>query len=166
MTILHLALGLGLVFAQTIGEVESVADRNVDFAAYQTYAWSQGREADDPAVHKLIVDAIDGEMARQGLTKADARVADVTIQYRSVRGSYLDEDALKKSHKEGWVNPSDPEILVSLVVQLRPAGRTDPVWEARTRRVLSDTPAAQEREIRSAIAALFRTYGRTKKEED
>lgn len=64
----------------------------------------------------------------------------------------------EKRQKEGRTEPAPTAILVVLMLEMRAAGGADPVRRARTRAVLSDAPGTRDKEIRKAVAALFKTY--------
>lgn len=163
MRIITCVLPLLLMLVQAPpGEVDSTVDKKVDFGAFRTYSWERGREAYDRPTHKVIVDAIDAEMAGLGLTKAEAAKAEVIIKYHSVRAADADLDVLKKRQKEGKTDPAPTTILGVLMVEMRAAGRSDPIWQARTRGELSETAATRDQEIRRVVAALFKTYPRAK----
>jgi hypothetical protein len=155
-------VALLLVAPQSVGKVGSNVDKKVDFTAFHTYTWEKGHEAYDPAIHKTIVDAIDAQMAAAGLKKVDAGKGDVTVRYHAVRATDVDLDLLKKLQKEGAGGTADKTIGSLAIVLYAPRG-TEPLWEAHMRSRLSDDPKAREQEIRSAVAALFKTYPQTKK---
>ena len=155
-------LAVLLLAPQEIGKVGSTVDKKVDFTAFHTYAWEKGHEAYDPTTHKTIVDAIDAEMATLGLKKVDAGKGDITVRYHAVRGTDVDLDMLRKLQKEGGGAGADKTIGSLAVVTYAPKG-TEPLWEAHGRSQLSSDPKVREQEIRSAVAALFKTYPRPKK---
>lgn len=155
-------LALLLAAPQEIGKVGSTVDKKVDFAAFHTYAWEKGHEAYDPTIHKTIVEAVDAQMAAAGLKKVDAGKGDVTVRYHAVRGTDVDLDLLRKLHKEGASGAADKTIGSLAVVLYAPRG-TEPLWAAHLRSHLSSEPAAREQEIRTAVAALFKTYPQPKK---
>jgi hypothetical protein len=91
----------------TLGSVESTFDKSADFTKLRTYAWNRGQEAFDPRAHKVIVDAVDAQMASLGFTKAPEASADVIVKYHSVRGTYVDLKSLEKSQKQGPIRRRD-----------------------------------------------------------
>src|SRR5215471_21133199 len=46
-------------------------DRSVDFSGFLTYAWARGRQARDPLVDRLIIDAVDRRLGAAGLQRVD-----------------------------------------------------------------------------------------------
>jgi len=161
MTALACALGVLLVTAQGVGEVESSYDKKATFSGFHTYAWKEGHEALDPAVHELIVQAIDGHMAALGFTKTDAASADVLLTYHSVRRTDVD---LKNLPKETRGTTAPTRTVGSMVVELYGRGATSkPIWRARTRQYVSEDPTTRSQQVQEAIAALFETYPGRKK---
>jgi hypothetical protein len=75
-----------LAFAQKPKEAFKVSliqqDKGADVTKFKTYAWTPGHPALLPEVDKLIVEAIDAQLAARGLTKAAK--GDVLVCYHSV----------------------------------------------------------------------------------
>jgi hypothetical protein len=152
-----------LLVPQPIGQVESQVDKTADFSAFRTYAWSKGHEAFDPAAHKVIVAAVEAQMATLGFKKAEAGKPDLLLTYHTVRGSEVDLKALDKLRREGKDEAGATRILGRLAVVLsRPDSRAM-VWSAGTRRRLSDDPSKWNEEVQQAVVALFDTYPGRKK---
>jgi hypothetical protein len=159
------ALVLLLLTPQAIGEVESHLDKKADFGAFRTYSWSKGHQAYNPAAHKLIVAAIDEQMAGLGFKQADAAAADVFLTYHTVRSSEVDLKTLDKLQQEGQA-PNTRVLGRLAVVMSNPKSRAM-LWSAATRRRLSEDQAAWKDELQRAVAALFDTYpGRQKAKGD
>jgi hypothetical protein len=128
-----LPLLLMLLVQAPHGEVDTTVDQKVDFSAFRTYSWERGREAYDRPTHEVIVNAIDAEMAGLGFTNAEAAKAQVVIKHHTVRAADVGLDVLEKRQKEGNTDPAPTSILGVLMVEMRAAGRSDPIWQARTR---------------------------------
>jgi hypothetical protein len=164
MTTFAYTLLLLFLVPQSTDKVESSFDKKADFSAFRTYAWNKGHEAFNPAAHQAIVEAIDTEMAALGYMKGDARTTDVVLKYHVVRGSDVDLEVLEKAQRAGRTEPVREGILGKLVVVLYRTGSTStPLWQAQTRRHLSDDAATATREIQQAVASLFETYPGRKK---
>ncbi len=158
MTGIACAIVLLFLMPQTFGEVESRFDDKADFSAYRTYAWGKGHEAYDPAAHKTIVAAIDGQMAAVGLKKAETGAADVSVTYDTVRSSDVDLKVFEKLYKEGRDTATATKTSGRLAVVLINPKSGATVWTALTRRRLSDDPAKWSDDLRLAVASLFETY--------
>jgi Domain of unknown function (DUF4136) len=159
---------LGLLFApqgDVIGKVESSFDKTANFSALKTYAWLRGYDSYNPDAHKMVVAAIEGEMAKLGFTKVETeKGADVTIAYYTVTGTDIDLKALDKMEREGRSGPPPSKMRARLVVVMRTLPESHPVWRASTREHLDPDPAKLNATIESVTARLFATYpGRPRK---
>jgi uncharacterized protein DUF4136 len=162
MKTLTCALLVLLLAPQSLDKATSSYDKKTDFSTLRTYVWNKGHQANDPAVHKLIVDEIERQMAALGFTKADAATADVILKYHSVARTDADLKQIEKALSQGKEAPTF--IVGGLLVVLYRSGTTIPLWEARTQGRLSDDAGKRTGEIQQAIAALFETYpGKSKK---
>lgn len=151
---------LGL-FAATqsagVGKVDSSFDKKVDFAALRTYTWSGGTHADRPDAHKMIVVAVDAEMAGRGF-KQVATGADVTLAYYTGFTTEVDLKALDKLEREGKGGATPTKALGRLSVKMRNASSHQEVWSAATRELLDPDPAKLSTTIRAVTGRLFETY--------
>jgi hypothetical protein len=138
-------------------KVETTFDKTTNFAAFRTYEWTTGSRATDPAIDKLIVAAIDADMAGLGCTKADTG-ADVTITYHTVASTVVDLEALDKLEREGQSGPAPTRTRGRLVVAMRSGMPAKQVWAASAREYLDPDPALLDKTIRGVTARLFATY--------
>jgi uncharacterized protein DUF4136 len=165
MVSLMLSLALMLLVPQARSQaVDSTSAKGKNFAAFKTYAWDKGHEAYDPAAHKMIVAAIDKEMAALGFTRAEPAAADVLIRYHSLVSTVVDFKSLEKppeTTKDGTTKTSQ---LGTLVVEMLDPSRAQ-LWAAKTREIVdTKDPAAFNQAIGPVVARLFQTYpGRTVK---
>jgi hypothetical protein len=138
-----------------VGDVETSFDKRANFQAFKTYSWQPGYDAYDPAVHKMIVAAIDQEMAGLGFSKV-ASGADVTIAYYSVLSTEVDLKALEKMQREGKTTAPPEKSLGRLMVIMRKPNVEERVWSASTREHVSRDQA--ETAIRTVTKRLFEKY--------
>jgi hypothetical protein len=157
MNVIVLMLSIVLAAAQgaKVGEVETSFDKRASFQAFKTYSWQPGYDAYDPAIHKLIVSAIDQEMAGLGFAKV-ASGADVTIAYYSVLSTEVDLKALEKLQREGKATASAEKSLGRLMVIMRKPNVEERLWSATTREHISREQA--EATIRTVAKRLFEKY--------
>jgi hypothetical protein len=153
--LLTIILAGAVVHAQNVKtvhtEVKTTVDKKVDFKAFKTYSWEKGQESADPASHKMVVTALDAEMAARGLTKQESK-GDVLVRYHAVARTEVD---LKNQKKDG----TGPTYEVGKVmVELLGGQSYKRVWQATTEEQLSKEPAAREQDIRRAIGRLFQAY--------
>jgi hypothetical protein len=157
-TIVVIVLGL-LLAAQSppTGKVDSAFDKKANFAALRTYSWTLGSHAFNPEAHKIIVAALEAEMAGLGFTKA-ASGADVTLAYYTTTVSNVDFKALDKAEQEGSTGAVATRELGKLVVVMRRAQARDQIWSAATREYIERDVAKLGAAIRVVAARLFDTY--------
>jgi Domain of unknown function (DUF4136) len=151
---------LGLLVASqsdVIGKVESSFDKKANFSAFRTYAWNPGYNAYDPEAHKMIVAALEAEMAGLGFTKV-ATGADVTLAYYTVTGTDVDLKALDKIERDGRGGATPTKARARLVVIMRGAASNQQLWSASTREYLDQDRAKLNSTIQSVTARLFETY--------
>ena len=158
-SVVILLVGLLVAPQGEIGRVESSFDRKANFAAFRTYTWNVGYDAYSPDAHKMIVAAIEAEMARRGFTKVETG-ADVRIAYYTVTGTDVDLKALDKLEREGGTGATPLKARARLVIVMRPMASSDPLWQASMREHLDPDPAKLGDTIESVTARLFATYPR------
>jgi Domain of unknown function (DUF4136) len=140
-----------------IGGVDSEFDKTTDFAALRSYAWTAGTNAFLPEAHKMIVAAVDAEMASLGL-KQVASGADITVAYYALTTTQVDFKALDKLERDSNAAPPAPtKELGKLIVIIRNPARQQ-LWSAGTREFLEADRAKLGATIRSVTARLFATY--------
>jgi hypothetical protein len=145
------------------GKVASEYDRKADFTTYRTYTWQKGHEAYNPAVHKLLVAAIDRELSALGLRKDDSGSADLTVTYHSLRSTEVNLQEVEKLEREGNTGPAHTYGVGKLLVVVREAKTRRQLWAANTLEHLSKEPAVNEQVIDRAVVRLFETYPTRKK---
>jgi len=157
MLLLSVALGqLGQVEG-VVGKVETTVDKKANFAAFRTYSWGPGYNAERAETHKLIVAACDAEMLKSGFTKV-ATGADVTLSYYTVKSTYVDVKALDKAQRSGPGDAAATSVVGRLVVIMRSGTPAQQVWSASTREFVDPAPAKLAATIQTAAARLFETY--------
>ena len=152
---LAIVLAGAVVQAQNVNtlrtEVKTDVDKKIDFKAFKTYAWEKGQISADPVSHKIVVAAVDAELAALGLTRQDAK-GDVLVRYHAVGRTDVD---LKNAKKDGTGPTSD---VGKVAVELLGGTSFKQVWMATTEERLSKDPAARDTDIRRAITRLFTAY--------
>lgn len=139
------------------GKVNSTFDKSADFNALKSYSWMAGQNAFDPAVHKAIVSAIDGEMTSLGLKKTDGG-GDVTIRYLAVRSTSVDLDKLDALEKQK-ADPAGADVTVGrLVIVLDGAKSGKRLWAADSVERLNPATSDREAAVKSMVGRMFETY--------
>jgi hypothetical protein len=143
-------------------------DKAADFSKFKTYAWVHGTELKDELNHKRIVNAIDAQLASEGLAKVEnAATADVLVAYHAS----FDKDLQINGFSSGWggyrFGPSRTgsarveEILIgTLAVDLVDAKTKTIVWRGMaTKEVdVKASPEKREKNINKAAEKLFKNY--------
>lgn len=147
---------VALVTAQVppIGKVDSTFDKQANFAAFRTYTWTPGTHAFNPTAHKVIIEALEADMAARGFTKV-ATGGDVTLSYSSMAVANVDLKDLGKAERAGGAAPT--KTLGKLVVVMRNAARQQ-LWSAATREYLEPDIDKLAATIKTVTARLFETY--------
>jgi hypothetical protein len=70
------------VMAQKV-KVES--DKKVDLSKFKTYAWTKGTPAKNPFINQMIIDFLEQQLAKEGLTKVESD-ADLSILFWATSG--------------------------------------------------------------------------------
>jgi hypothetical protein len=153
-----IAAGTAGVTAQKYG-VTVNAEKNVDFAKFKTYTWTEGRPSPDKTTNGQIIAAVDRELAALGMTKAATAPGDVLVTYYST--GRTDVDVKAKPDARGL----HPEQTVgTLVVALLDPATRRPVLRLRADKPIEPGAGGVEAAISSAATELFAKYPtRTKK---
>jgi len=157
MKLATVAVAVLLSFAQLPpkeGKIESLKEPSANFASFTTYSWERGYDAHDPAVHKLIVQLIDSEMARRGFTQVKSG-ANVTLRYYTVVRTDVIMDKLDEFEKAG--KPAPTKKLGRLVIVMKDA-KDKRVWAADTVQPLNDDRAKAQSDVQAVVPKLFDTY--------
>src|ERR1700748_2069514 len=59
------------------------AEKNVDFARFATYTWTEGRPSSDKTINAQVIAATDRELGALGLKKSVTGPGDVLVTYTS-----------------------------------------------------------------------------------
>ena len=150
-------LGLALAQAPAVGKVDSTFDKNANFTAFKTYAWSGGTRAFNPAADKIIAAAVEAEMSKLGLTKV-ASGADVGLSYHTTTVTNVDFEALEKLERAKSAESAATRILGKLVVNVKDPASGRSLWSASTREYLDPDIAKLAESVGAVAARLFETY--------
>ncbi len=145
----HLAVaGQQTKYGVTVKTVEPAA-----LAKARTYVWTPSRPTFDKDTDRLIVAAVDRELAARGFTKLASGPSDVVVMYDALGRTDLDVKA--KTSTDGTL----PEISVgTLVVELSNPANKQVLFNVRM-----DTPIERNRAtigatIDAAVKAMFEKY--------
>jgi Domain of unknown function (DUF4136) len=133
--------------------VTVTAEKNVDFARFKTYSWTQGQPSADKTIDAQITAAVERELSALGMTKAPSGPGDVLVTYSSVSRTDVDVTAKRKP------NELPPQYSVgTLVVALLDPGNRRRLLRLRVDKPIETGPEQLKAAIDGAIAELFARY--------
>jgi len=146
-----LAGSLGLN-GQTKYGVKVETSKAAGLTAAKTYVWAVGRPSPDKDVDRMIVAAIDREMAARGLAKQPAAPGDLAVTYTSLNRSEVE---VSRSTAQ---QASAPFTVGTLVVDISNPASRESLYRVRMDTPIDPNPARLEAEIGAAVKAMFETY--------
>lgn len=157
------AAALMLLALSACSGLQVTAERSWDaeFAAYRTYAWSQGSPARDPTIESHIRDAVEVELPFKGLKKVEKEGS--PDLYVSTYASVEDEKVIDHWGYEvrtGGTDSSPVSVLAlpmgTLVIDLVEARTDKLVWRGQARRAVDRQ--VSEVALRKVVREIFRRY--------
>jgi len=145
--------------------------RDQDFSKYKTYKWVQLKEADqlDQLADQQVKAAIDGELAKKGLTKTEADSADLYIGYQVA----MRQEKQFTSYDTGWgYGPGwhGAGGMTTTTTSTIPVGQLDLdiydaagktlVWRGTASKTLDPKakPEKRQKNLQKAAAKLLKNY--------
>lgn len=167
-TILLAALALLTVPVSTVAQKVKVHyDRSINFAAFKTYSWIEGRPANNPASHLAIVQAIDKQLQSKGIQRVDGK-ADLNIAYYVSLDAKTDTSTVPYLQGLDWSRwggegvTYQTEVLAmpisSLLVDLVDASATKLIWRGSAKEAFTPNQATRKKLINSAAQKLFKNF--------
>lgn len=142
-------------------------DKNTDFSSYHTYGWGKGTPAKTPGLDRQIVEAIDDQMARKGLTKT-AGDPDLLVTYHAATHEEIDynESSYSSGAGPGYGSPisssaADAPMRVNvgtIVVDMYDTTAKRTVWHGVGSDLVMDDPAKTSMEIQKGAAKMFEKF--------
>lgn len=140
-------------------------DKDADFAAVKTYAWTAGHNLSDDLNHKRIVGAIETQLAAKGLKQAaPGETPDVLVAYHAgVRqGDFQVSGTRGGLYRPGrWGTARVEQVIVGvLAVEVIDATGNDVMWRGVATKDLDPnaSPEKREKNINKAAEKLFKNY--------
>jgi hypothetical protein len=142
-------------------------DKSADFSRYHTYAWGKGTPAKNPDLDRQIVQAVDEQLARKGLTKTEAD-PDLVVSYYAATHEEIDytEASYAAGYGPGYGSPiSDSAGSVpmrvrvgEIVVDMYDTKEKRNVWHGVGTDLVMDDPAKTSAEIHNGAAKMFEKF--------
>jgi hypothetical protein len=151
----------------------------IDFSLYKTYKWQRAADAryPDALSDRILVNAIDGELLKKGLTKTDSEDSDLYVIYQLAIVDHAQWSSY--NHSIGWptgqstlagfpgatTNSSDFVRVGWLIIDLYDVKQKKQVWQATATKTLGDGKDAKkmEKNAQKAMAKVFENYPTSKK---
>ena len=131
-------------------------DKETDFTALHTYAWTGGWPGIDPEIDQRAVAAIERELAARGYQKVDAMPCDVLVAYSSLLRIDVDLESFESSKSLERGLPREYPVGTLMVHLLEPQSR-QAVFQVRADAPLAD-PATGTGQIDRIVAKMFKKY--------
>jgi len=173
-TALFLLLAAGLAVAQ---DVRYNFDKDTDFSKFKTYKWVPMKDAAkvDDLLDKQIKEAVDAELAKKGLTKTDADMADLYIGYQVGIGTEKQFTSYDSGwgygpgwHGGGWygggggmtTGQTSTIYVGQLAVDMNDSKNHDLVWRGLVSKTIDPKakPDKQQKNLAKAVAKLLKNY--------
>jgi len=142
-------------------------DTSVDFSGFLTYAWARGRQAKDPLVDRLIIDAVDRRLGAAGLQRVDETgEPDLVAVYYVAPDNGIEVDT---SNLAGWgggwgwkkgpgANTTSPVRNLAageLVIDIAQVKGKRLIWRGGATGTIRDRPDKIQKMLNQALDKMF-----------
>jgi hypothetical protein len=166
-----IAGAIAVLALATVSHAQTISfdfDRSIDFGTFKTYAWVPGTRVPDQLVHRRLIDAVDVQLAKKGLAKAESHSRpDVLVAYHAS----FDRDLQIVAFGSGWGpyrfagtrsgSARAEEILVgTLIVDVVDAKTNTIVWRSTATKDIdvNAKPDQRDKSITKTAERLFTHY--------
>jgi Domain of unknown function (DUF4136) len=164
-----LLLSMATAFAQS---VKVDVDSTADFPAFKTFAWDKGMVARNPIISKMIIDAIEGELTKRGLTRVEAN-PDLKVAVAAAVGADIQAvgPTWNNAKYQVWGGYTNPAALMNVVtgtllVDLIDAKKDMSVLRGVAKHTLNSSGSGNEaadaktveKPIKKAVSKMFEKY--------
>jgi hypothetical protein len=172
LTALAVVLAPALLLAQ---KTSYDFDKSADFASFKTYAHKDGTKVGQPLIDERIVNGIEAELAKKGLTKVEAN-PDVFVVYHVAFDKQKDISTFSSGYGGGYgpygwgygggwgggtTTTQVRDILVgTLVVDVADAKKNAMVWRGMGVKEVNTQakPEKRDKSIGKALEKIFKNY--------
>jgi hypothetical protein len=138
--------------AQTKYGVKVETSKAAGLTAARNYVWVVGRPSPDKDVDRMVVAAIDRELAAHGLAKQPAAPGDLAVTYTSLNRT--DVNVSTSTSQPASV----PFAVGTLVIDISNPTTKESLYRVRMDTPIDRDPAKLEAEIGAAVKEMFGTY--------
>ena len=144
-------------------------DKEANFAAYKTYAWTTGTPAQNQLMDQRITDGVDKRLAAKGLQKVDVNTnPDLVVLYHAAVGTETQLNTMNTGGYGWGYRWGGGMGMSTTTVEKIPVGQlTVDIGDAKTKKLLwlgngadtlSDKPEKNEKKINSALDKMFKKF--------
>jgi hypothetical protein len=154
----------GVVRAQ---HVKVHYDRSVDFSKFKTYSWIKGMDANNPDVHRLILDDIHTQLQSKGLQEVE-KGGDLNIAYYSSLEGHINTRAVEYMKGVDWkqwgeheevYGPKMVEMPIArIVVDIVDAAPNRLIWRGSASDAYTPNEARGNKRVNSSVAKMFEKF--------
>jgi hypothetical protein len=178
---LKIAFAAAAALLITIATVSAAAQKvtydsapGTDFSVYKTYKWQRAEDARYPDAQsdRILVNAIDGELLKRGLTKTEGDDADLYVIYQL---AVVDQAQWSSyTHRIGWptgqstlagfpggtTNSSKLIKIGWLIIDIYDVKQKKHVWQASATKTLGEGVDSKKMEnnAKKAMFKVFKNY--------
>ena len=148
-------------------------DAQADFSKYKTYKWVDIKSAQKPddLTDRQIREALDGELAKKGLSKTDSDSADLFVGYQTAMSTEKEVTSFDSGwgYGPGWRYGGAPGISTattstlyvgSLDLDMYDTAKKQLVWRGVATKTLDPKakPDKRQKNLQKAAAKLLKNY--------
>lgn len=151
------ALAATVAFAASQAEY----DGSVDFSVYRTYAWKEGTQARRAEAQKLIIDAVERDLLRKGLTRVE-QDPDVYVATHALVDRHTPKELADPTYWDfvtGVTNIDAFDVRGgTLVVDVIDAGTMERVWRGVASEPVKGKPGQAFKKIDSVVQSILKHF--------
>jgi hypothetical protein len=142
-------------------------DRSADFSKFKTYSWIKGLDANDPEVHRLIVEDIHSQLQSRGLQEVE-QGGDLNITYYSSLAGNINTHAVEYMKGVDWkqwgehdevYGPKMVEMpIAKMVVDIVDASANRLIWRGSASDAYTPNEARGKKRVNSSVAKMFEKF--------
>jgi hypothetical protein len=144
-------------------------DKEANFTAYKTYAWTQGTPVQNPLMDQRITSGVDKQLAAKGLQKVDVSAnPDLAVLYHGAVGAETQLNTMNTGgygwgyRRVGGMGMSTTTVdkipVGHLTVDIGDAKTKKLLWMGNASDTLSDKPEKNEKKINNALDKMFKKF--------
>jgi len=142
-------------------------DRSVDFSKFKTYSWIKGMDANNPDVHRLVLDDINRQLLSKGLQQVETG-GDLNIAYYSSLAGHINTRAVEYMKGVDWkqwgeheevYGPKMVEMPIArVVVDIVEAAPNRLVWRGSASDAYTPNQARGKKRVNTSVAKMFEKF--------